>query len=147
MAKKQFPLGVVLAITTGRLLCDMGGIYEILNHMTKDDLFTHQLPGASKQCKPVLLAQFPELAVAEGELPKLDDALGKVRSESETAINNTRNLQNKIFLQDREKALVQEALTQWLSELNLPETFDVEQLENPVHKDPIEELIEMREGK
>jgi hypothetical protein len=39
----------------------MDGIYDILDFMTGDSLFTHQLPRVSDECKPYLLEQFPEL--------------------------------------------------------------------------------------
>ena len=61
---KKFHLGDVLSITTGRLVSPRGidGVYDILNHMTGDNLFTHQLPRASDECKPFLAKQFPQLA-------------------------------------------------------------------------------------
>ena len=64
MKTKKFHLGDVLSITTGRLVSPrhMDGVYDILNFMTGDNLFTHQLPRASDECKPHLLAQFPQLA-------------------------------------------------------------------------------------
>lgn len=64
MTTKTFPLGTVLSITTGRLLAPngIGGIYEILNFMTGDSLYTHQLPRGMRECQPYLLKQFPELA-------------------------------------------------------------------------------------
>lgn len=39
----------------------IGGVYEVLNFMTGDNLFTHVLPRAFKQCSPVLEVQFPWL--------------------------------------------------------------------------------------
>ena len=48
---KTFDLGTVLTVTTGRLLTDIGNLYEILNFMTGDDLMTHQLPRATEACK------------------------------------------------------------------------------------------------
>lgn len=52
---KRFHLGDVLSITTGHLLSPrhMEGVYEILNHMTGDQLFTHQLPRASRGMRTV----------------------------------------------------------------------------------------------
>jgi hypothetical protein len=41
-----FTLGEVLSITHGKLLCPIDRVYEILNFMTGDDLYTHQLGGA-----------------------------------------------------------------------------------------------------
>lgn len=64
MATKQFHLGDILSITTGRLVSPtlIEGVYGILNFMTNDDLFTHQLPRAADECKPYLLRQFPQFA-------------------------------------------------------------------------------------
>jgi hypothetical protein len=39
----------------------MEGVYDILNFMTDDDLYTHQLPRAAEECRPYLLEQFPQL--------------------------------------------------------------------------------------
>ena len=83
--KKTFPLSVVLTVTTGRLLTEpksendngIGELYEILNHMTQDNLFTHQLPRASEECAPWLLRWFPELKEAGSDeaMKMLDDAI------------------------------------------------------------------------
>lgn len=58
---KTFDLGTVLSITTGKLLTDIGNVYEILGYMVGGSLFTHQLPEASDVCKPVILAKYPQL--------------------------------------------------------------------------------------
>ncbi len=62
-----FTLGQVLSITTGILLCKIDGVYAILNHMTGDNLYTHQLPRASRECAPHLVKQFPQLAAINAE--------------------------------------------------------------------------------
>ncbi len=59
--KKTFSCGQVLSIAGERLLCDMDGIHDILNHMTQDNLFTHQLIRAHRECAPWLKRWFPEL--------------------------------------------------------------------------------------
>lgn len=59
---KEFDLATILSITTGRLLCPIDNVYEILNHMTDDNLYTHQLPRAREICGPVLVLRFPFLA-------------------------------------------------------------------------------------
>ena len=60
---KRFHLGDVLSVTTGKLLtAHIGGIYNILNFMTGDNLFTHQLPRACDECAPYLRQQFPQIA-------------------------------------------------------------------------------------
>lgn len=54
----------VKTVTTGQVLSPsgMGGIYNILNYMTSDNLYTHQLPRAAGECAPELLRQHPALA-------------------------------------------------------------------------------------
>ncbi|MFS0557410.1 hypothetical protein [Brevibacillus sp. 179-C9.3 HS] len=43
----------------------MEGIYDILNHLTGETLFTHQIPRAMKVCSPYLLQQHPKLLVVD----------------------------------------------------------------------------------
>lgn len=60
----KFHIGDILSITTGKLVSPrlIAGVYDILNFMTGDNLYTHQLPRASKECQPYLLQQHPALA-------------------------------------------------------------------------------------
>ena len=62
--RKNFHIGDILTVTTGRLVSPrhIDGVYDILNWMTGDNLFTHQLPRASRECEQPLRAQFPDLA-------------------------------------------------------------------------------------
>jgi hypothetical protein len=64
---RAFHLGDILTITTGRLVSPrhIGGVYDILDWMTGDSLFTHQLPRAMDECQGPLLAQHPDLAAIE----------------------------------------------------------------------------------
>lgn len=66
---KTFALGDVLSVTTARLVSPrhMDGLYDILNWMTGDDLYTHQIPRAMRECAPFLLKQFPQLAAINAE--------------------------------------------------------------------------------
>jgi hypothetical protein len=61
---RDFHIGDVLSITTGMLVSPshMRGIYQILNWMTGDNLYTHQLPRAADECQKPLLEQHPDLA-------------------------------------------------------------------------------------
>jgi hypothetical protein len=61
---RDFHLGDILSVTTSRLVSPshMDGIYSILNWMTSDNLFTHQLPRAGEECRGPLLDQHPDLA-------------------------------------------------------------------------------------
>lgn len=62
MTTESFSLGAVLTVTTGVLLCPIDGVYRILNFMTGDSIYTHQIGRVSEECKPHLLRQFPALA-------------------------------------------------------------------------------------
>lgn len=64
---KDFDLGDILSVTTGLLVSPrlMDGVYDILNYMTEDSLFTHQLPRAAGECKEPLLTQHPQLRGVE----------------------------------------------------------------------------------
>lgn len=77
---KPFHLGDILSITTGRLVSPrhIDGVYDILNWMTGDNLFTHQLIRASRECEEPLLAQHPDLR--DVEVP--DDLDGKEAVEA-----------------------------------------------------------------
>lgn len=81
---RMFALGDILSITSGALVSrdHMDGVYRILNFMTGDDLFTHQLPRASDECRPALSAQHPQLVGVD-----LPDGLldGLVEQEARSA--------------------------------------------------------------
>lgn len=69
---KTFRLGHLLSVTTGILCCEgekhpIDGVYKILDFMTGDSNFTHQLPRLSKEAAPVLLRQHPQLVGVSGE--------------------------------------------------------------------------------
>jgi len=70
---RKFDLSVIMSVTTGRLMCKMGDIYEILDYMTGDELYTHALPRASRECAPYLFEQFPFLVELQKEADAQDD--------------------------------------------------------------------------
>lgn len=83
--KKIFCLGDVLSLTTPYLLSPNGitGVYEILNFLHQDSLFTHQLPRARedalpwlRECVAKLFAPEIEAAIKTDLLPKLEDVHG-----------------------------------------------------------------------
>lgn len=134
MQSKQFHISDVLSITTGRLVSTrhMDGVYDILNFMTGDNLFTHQLPRASDECKPYLLAQFPQL-----DTPEMQFALGELIEMLNT--QSGKNEPDKLILG-------------WLSKLTsgkygvkCEETLEVRAIPTNAHevKDPIAEAAEM----
>jgi len=52
----------LLTIGTSKLWCPIGEVYETLNGLTGDNLFTHVLPRAMRVCEPWVKKQFPWLA-------------------------------------------------------------------------------------
>lgn len=80
----SFSLAQMLSITTSRLCCDMGGVYEILNHITGDNLFTHVLPRACRFAAPLLLKDHPELQPANACMASLDKWIEADKTERKT---------------------------------------------------------------
>ena len=134
---KLFHISDVLSVTTGRLVSSrhMDGIYEILNFLTGDNLFTHQLPRAMNECKPWLRSTFPTLMEdSPGMLERLADMDRRVNAVQ----------------QDREHIAV--AIRDWVEDLRLtlklPEKLPVYELGSDMHThiDPIEEARAMVGG-
>lgn len=67
MQTKEFPTPDVLSTVTGRLMGGIDGVYNVLNWMTGESMFTHQLPRVSREARPVLLAMHPTLQQAIDE--------------------------------------------------------------------------------
>lgn len=61
---KQYHISDILSVTTGILVSTrhVEGVYDILNYMTGDDLYIHQLPRAMEECAPYLLREHQWLA-------------------------------------------------------------------------------------
>lgn len=116
---KMFHLGDILTITTDIMVSPngVGGVYEILDYMTGENLFTHQLPRAAGQCKPILLELYPGIAAVQ--VPD--------------ATNIPEGMQEDFW-----KA--------WLAEqvLQFGEMLPVPKLVNHTVMEPIAELLEMK---
>jgi hypothetical protein len=67
MQTKEFDTADVLSTVTGRLVSKIDGVYKVLNWMTGESLFTHQLPRVSREARPVLVAAHPLLQQAIDE--------------------------------------------------------------------------------
>jgi hypothetical protein len=63
MTSKLFHIGDIGSVVTERMMSprQMAGLYDILNYMSGDDLYTHQLPRVSREAKSALLQQHPQL--------------------------------------------------------------------------------------
>lgn len=85
-ATKTFHIGDVLSITHDRLVSPehIGGVYKILGWMTGEELMTHQLPRASRECEPFLRAQHPDLTAVE--IPRFEFAPDATRDECEAVV-------------------------------------------------------------
>ena len=59
-----FPTADVLSTITGRLMGKIEGVYRVLNWMTGESVYTHQIPRIGREAVPVVLAAHPELAQA-----------------------------------------------------------------------------------
>jgi hypothetical protein len=70
---KDFPTLDVLSTATGVLVSEggIGGVYEVLNWMTGESVFTHQIPRIGREAAPVLLAAHPTLAAAYQEAKQI----------------------------------------------------------------------------
>lgn len=64
---KEFSTRDVLSTITGMLMGDIGGVYQMLNWMTGESVFTHQIPRISREAVPVMLAMHPTLQLAIDE--------------------------------------------------------------------------------
>lgn len=75
MTTKAFPTAWVLSTVTGRLLCDISGVYDVCNWMTGESVFTHQIPRVCREARSVMIARQPDLddAVRESELVTQDN--------------------------------------------------------------------------
>ena len=134
---KSFHISDVLSVTTGKLVSSrhMDGIYDILNFLTGDSLYTHQLPRAMRECEPWLRSQFPTIMedspIIVKLLPVLDAASAKC---------------------DGRRDCLGAACEQWVklvqAETNLPEMLPVYEMgeEMHTHIDPMEEAQAMVGG-
>lgn len=57
----KFTTGEIISAGTGKLCCPLDGVYRIMNFLTGDNLYTHQLPRAFRACEGHVRAQCPWL--------------------------------------------------------------------------------------
>lgn len=97
----NFPVEVVLSVTTHKLLTPVDNLYNILNYMLDTSLMTHELSGANEICTPHLLKLYPELNVN-------CDGLRDFITPFEDKVEGCR---------------------EWIKTLNLKESYDVPQVD------------------
>jgi len=115
---KQFDLGAILNITTSRLFTSMDDVYEVLNYLTGDSIFTHQIPRVMDAAKPYVLSLHPEL-----------EGVGV-----DVVINSFEDA--KAFV-DEQKKIYGDKLS--LTPMSKTDGYS--------HVDPIEEAIEIKSGR
>lgn len=69
---KEFATADVLSTVTGRLIGEIGGVYEVLNWMTGESVFTNQIPRISREAVPVVLVMHPHLQQAIDESEQIN---------------------------------------------------------------------------
>jgi hypothetical protein len=72
MQTKEFQTCDVMSTVTGILVSNIGGVYEVLNWMTGESVFTHQLPRIGREARPVLVAAYPLLQQAIDEAEQVN---------------------------------------------------------------------------
>lgn len=69
---KLFPTCDVMSTITGHLVGGIHGIYEVLEWMTGESVYTHQIPRIAREARPVVLAMHPHLAGAIEEAEQVN---------------------------------------------------------------------------
>ena len=71
---KTFPIDAVMSTLTGFLVSEsgIGCVYEVLNWMTGESVYTHQIPRISREARPVLLAEYPDMQAAIDEAEQVN---------------------------------------------------------------------------
>ena len=71
---RDFPLSGILGVTTGRLMGDIGELYEVLGFMTGGPVWTHELPAAARLAAPEIARQHPDLPTEADDIGVTDQA-------------------------------------------------------------------------
>lgn len=69
---KEFPTEAVISAITGRLICEIGGVYEVLQFMSGGPVWTRQLGRVGKEAWPVVTAMHPALDALVAETGKVN---------------------------------------------------------------------------
>lgn len=66
---KDFPTLDALSALTGSLVTPrgIGAVYEVLNFMTGESVYTHQIPRISREAQAFMLKRLPDLATTYSE--------------------------------------------------------------------------------
>lgn len=79
MDTREWSFPVMLTCVTGRLLCPIEEVYQILSHVLGYEVYTHQIPSALAESRPWILQHYPALATISCD--PLDAFLGYYGSD------------------------------------------------------------------
>ena len=70
---KAFPTADVLSAAGGVLVSKRGiyAVYEVLNWMTGESVFTHQIPRIRREARPVVAALSPQISAALDDMGEI----------------------------------------------------------------------------
>ena len=167
---KEFHISDVLSVTTPYLLSTrhIDGVYDILNFLCKDNLYTHQLPRASREVEPWLRTQFPQLMEDSPEMAGMLKTFSSDLDEStKTASDNFRiafcgpndehkeshtreewkwyNEQSEVIAREAAEKFCKDFIEKVRVHFQLPEYLTVYEMGEDMHThiDPMEELKAM----
>lgn len=92
----HFPTHAVLSTCTGRLMGDIGGVYQVMSYMLGRDAYTHELAHYGKQAAAALRYAHPELP-GEDDFDYVNgDNVHAVLAEWEIKLGQTMNLDSSL---------------------------------------------------
>lgn len=57
----------LLGVVDGRLMGDIGDVYQVIGHFIGRSAFTHELPMFAEKVRPMIVAEFPDMAGHKGQ--------------------------------------------------------------------------------
>ena len=58
---RRFDLGIIISVISGRVFTEIENMYDILDYLTGDSIYTHQIPRVMDQVRPYILSIYPGL--------------------------------------------------------------------------------------
>lgn len=92
----NFPTHAVLSTCTGRLMGDIGGVYQVMSYMLGRDAYTHELAHYGKQAAEALRYAHPELPSEDNFSHVNGDNVHDVLSEWEGKLGQTFDLDSSL---------------------------------------------------
>lgn len=131
--KKNFKTIDILSVTTGRLLGEMDGIYDVLSHLTGSIVMTHSIPNLMEPCARAIREQLSDV--------NWDHLADNVTRAAMVAAGFSDNNHAKSYLAARVSEFTQGA--------GCGESMPLSEMPDAAFfvRDPIEEIEEIAPGK